>query len=209
VNGRLITVLYEDEHARNQKHFGPHMLLLACVADLARTNRFALLNQIIPIASGGDGNVKRKLRDAGANLAAKGPVVAMFDNDKVRPCYGLLPGACKRELLEAIRNDAQGSLVHIVLLGRRELEAIRNDAQGSLVHIVLLEERMEDLVDDCCTALKRPKPAAKPKPGERDRILQEAAADGQDAARAAILAANSSFKRLVVAVHALWGANEP
>ena len=59
---------------------------------------------------------------------------------------------------------------------------------------------MEDLVDACCVALKRPRLVAKPKPMERDRILQAAAADGQENARVAILAAMPSFARLVDAV---------
>ena len=177
---RLITVLYEDRHAKGEKNYGPHMLLLACVADRTGGSRYALRDQVASIALSGDGNVKRRLRDDGASLGATGPLVAMFDNDKVRSRYPVRTGACKRELLDAVQAEAKGSPV-----------------------IVLLEQNMEDLLAACCAALKRATLSAKPKPMQRDSILQAAAADGQGAARAAILAAMPSFKRLVDVVHAL------
>jgi hypothetical protein len=79
---------------------------------------------------------------------------------------------------------------------REVAEMIRAEAQGAPT-IVLLVQNMEGLLDVCCAAMKRPKPTAKPKPFERDGILQAAAADGQNAARDQILRAMPSFKCLV------------
>jgi hypothetical protein len=171
----FVTVLYEDKHAQGEKDYGPHMLALACVADQVGENRYALRTRVRAIASGGDGNVKAKLRDDGAELAASGPLVAMFDNDKIWKPYGMSRAACKRDVLQAIGAEAKGSPI-----------------------VVLLEQNMEDLVDACCAAMNQPKPAAKPR--ERDSILQKAAADGHRTARDTMLAAMPSFKRLVDAI---------
>ncbi len=176
MSARRVSVLYEDEQARGEKNYGPHMLLLACVADREGIDRYALRSSIEGIPKKGDGKLKKALNEDGADLADAGPLIAMFDSDRVRLCYGLAPGACKRDLLLTIRGQATG-------------------APG----IVLLERNMEDLVDACCAALRQPKPRAKPTPPERDSILQKAAA-AQVETRAAILAAVPSFRRLVDAV---------
>jgi hypothetical protein len=173
----FVTVLYEDKHAQGEKNYGPHMLVLACVTDQVGGDRHALRTRVWSIALGGDGNVKRKLRDDGAELAAVGPLIALFDHDKIRKPYGLPRAACKRDVLQAIGAEAKGAPI-----------------------VVLLEQNMEDLVDACCAAMNQAKPAAKPRPIERDSILQKAAADGQRAARDTILAAMPSFRRLVDAV---------
>ncbi len=172
---RRVQVLYEDERAEEEKNYGPHMLLLACVADRVGGDRWALRHSIDAIPKKGDGNLEKALDEEGATLGGDGPVVAMFDNDKVRLCYGLAGGACKRDVLQTIRAQAKGTPT-----------------------IVLLEENMEDLVGACCVALNRPTPRTKPKPLERDGILHAAAADAT--ARAKILAAVPSFERLVLAV---------
>ena len=170
---RLVTVIYEDRHAKGETHFGPHMLLLACVADRTQSNRFALLRRVTPIASGGDGNVRRKLRDNGDALAALGPLVAMFDSDKIRTRYDLDHALSEAQVVEAILHEAQDS-----------------------PKILLLVRNMEDLVAACCAALKRPIPTGKPTPEERDHVLQAAAGDS-DAVRTEILRRVPSFERLV------------
>lgn len=170
----LITILYEDRQAKGERNYGPHMLLLACVADRLGGSRYALRSRVAPVPLSGDGNVKLKLREDGADLTAAGRLIAMFDHDRVRACYGLGPRACKSEVLGRIRQEAGGSAA-----------------------VVLLIENMESLLAACCNALKRPRPATKPRPAERDAILQAAAADGQAAARAEILHSIPSFGRLV------------
>jgi hypothetical protein len=155
------------------------MLLLACVADRVKGDRFSLLRRVVPIASGGYGNVRRKLREDGDALASRGPLVAMLDNDKIRVLYGLAQSAPPAEVERVILAEAQDSPT-----------------------IVLLIENMEDLVAACCAALKRPIPAKKPAPEERDKHLQ-AAANDSDLIRAQVLDTVPSFKALVDVVERL------
>ncbi|MFO0761688.1 MAG: hypothetical protein U0359_34920 [Byssovorax sp.] len=149
------------------------MLLLACVADHLKRDRYELRRWIRAVPKGGDGNLKVALRDDGADLAARGPLIAMFDEDKIRAVYGLSSAACKRAVLDRIVQEATGSPV-----------------------IVLLLRNMEDLVDACCETLKKPKPSKKPKPAERDAVLQEIAA-APPACRDELQRTMPSFKRLV------------
>jgi hypothetical protein len=169
-------VLYEDEQVKGTRTYGPHMLLLACVADRVGGSSWELRASIDARPKKGDGNLKKVLDENGADLANAGPLFALFDHDKVRACYGLAQEACKRDLLQAIRAHTKGAPT-----------------------VVLLEQNMEDLVNACCTAMGLPRPNAKPKPLQRDQIVQRAAA-AQATVRAEILATMPSFKRLVEAV---------
>jgi hypothetical protein len=60
---------------------------------------------------------------------------------------------------------------------------------------------MEDLVDKCCEAMQQAKPTTKPKPRERDGVLQKAAHQPRET-RDAIVGLLPSFKRLVNVVRA-------
>ena len=100
----------------------------------------------------------------------------MFDHDRIRRCYGLPSGACKRDVLAAVLAHASGT-----------------------PQIVLLEENMEDVVKACCAALGRALPNSEPTPAERDAILQPAAAADRSV-RDTVLATVKSFGRLVRAV---------
>jgi hypothetical protein len=173
---RLITVLYEDRAVKTYDNYGPHMLLLACVADVIAVDRWSLQSTIKAVAKGGDSQLKATLREEGADLAGAGPLVAMFDDDQVRRCYGLRKDACKRAVLDAITNEATGSPT-----------------------LILLQQNMEDLIAACCDVLGRP--ISVKKPSERDAILQAAAAADRPV-RDAILRHDrkTAFDRLVRAV---------
>ena len=155
------------------------MLLLACVADQRGREATGLRSEHRAIPKKGDGNLKKALDERGAELADAGPLIAMFDHDKVRAL--LRPPRRKRASATCCGPSAS--------------------TPSGTPNVVLLEQNMEDLVDACCAAMGQPKPAAKPKPKpqERDSILQDAAAARGDA-RSEILAAMPSFKRLVEAV---------
>jgi len=172
----IVTVLYEDQSAAKPTNYGPHILLLACVADVSGDTVWSLRERVVGIPKKGDTKLRAALRDDGDLLAAAGALLAMFDEDRVRGCYGLSKGACKREILEAITTEATG-----------------------WPGVVLLVRNMEDVVNAACAALGQPRPARKPTPEERDRHLHRAAAEGP-AVRAAILAAVPSFGRLVETV---------
>jgi hypothetical protein len=175
----IVTVLYEDQSAARPTNYGPHILLLACVADARGEELWSLRGRVDGIPKKGDTKLRTALRDDGDLLATRGPLVAMFDDDRVRRCYDLPKGACKREVLDAACREATGS-----------------------PSVVLLHRNMEDVVKAACAALHRTAPAAKPGPEERDRILHRAASAERNV-RDAILVAVPSFARLVETVDRL------
>lgn len=174
---RLITVLYEDQLAAQPNNYGPHMLVLACVADRIGSEPWGLRQQVRAIPKKGDSKLRDALRDEGALLARCGPLLVMFDADRVRACYGLPSHACKRSVLDKIHGEATGKPI-----------------------LILLERNMEDVVDACCKALQQPSPQRKPTPPERDAILHKTVAASRHA-RDEVLQSVPSFARLVRAVH--------
>lgn len=175
----FITVLYEDQLAAKPTNYGPHILLLACVADACGDDRWTLQQRVRGIPKKGDAKLRAALRDDGELLRSSGALVAMFDEDRVRGCYGLPRDACKRTILDRIAGEATGEPT-----------------------LVLLERNMEDVVNASCVARHQAIPAKKPTPEERDRILHAAASEGR-AVRDAILRAVPSFARLVHIVREL------
>lgn len=114
------------------------------------------------------------------------PVIAVFDDDKVRELMGLQSEACKREVLKAIREKSEIPEERLI--------------------VVLLDRNMETVVAACCRAFSEPEPRRKPKPRERDAILHKAA-QSDAAKRTAIAndAATATFKRLVGIVERFAG----
>lgn len=182
MTGPLMTVLYEDQIAVQPTSYGPHMLVLACVADRVGGDPWALRARVVGIAKKGDSKLRAALRDDGGRLAKTGPLVALFDDDRVRTCFGVPKGSCKRVVLDMIAKEASGRPT-----------------------IVLLERNMEDVIAACAQALGQPAPSGKPRPAERDAILLRAAA-AEVSVRASIVRAVPSFERLVRTVHAWLGA---
>jgi hypothetical protein len=170
---RIVTVLYEDQCDVKPTNYGPHILLLACVADARGGDAWALRAWVKAIPKNGDSKLRTALHDEGELIALAGPLVAMFDEDRVRRCYGLPKDTCKRDVLGAIDGEATGS-----------------------PRVVLLQRNMEDVVNAACTAMGHPVPARKPRPEERDRILLRAAMQGRGA-RDEVLQKVPSFARLV------------
>jgi hypothetical protein len=177
MNRRLITVLYEDQLAAQPNNYGPHMLMLSCVADRLGRDPWGLRQHVRAIPKKGDSKLRDALREEGALLARCGPLLVMFDADRVRACYGLPSQACKRSVLDKINEQATGKPI-----------------------LVLLERNMEDVVTACCQALLQPSPQHQPTPSERDAILHKTVAAGKDA-RDRVLQSVPSFERLVRAVH--------
>jgi hypothetical protein len=71
--------------------------------------------------------------------------------------------------------------------------------QGKDIEIILLRENIETLVDVCCDVLKQERPRTKPKPSERDSILNKAARATPDVLNQ-IQSRVPSFHRLVTKV---------
>jgi hypothetical protein len=148
----LITILYEDQlNDANPKQYGPHKLLLACVAEHLSKDHWYLDKQIVALPKKGNGSLKKTLESKVLQrLVNCEPVIAVFDDDEVRPLYGLSASACKSEVLGRI-NPIE------------------------LVEIILLEQNIEYLIRICCEIVNKPIPYDKPTPSQRDKILNSIA----------------------------------
>jgi hypothetical protein len=174
----MLTVLYEDSLASKPTSYGPHSLLLACVADKLGWERWdkRLTTTVLPSPKNGDSRLRAALANDARRLADAGGVAVLFDLDRVRDCYRLPSTSCIVTVLDAI---AEGARVPI--------------------KVVLLDRNMETLVAACATALRVPCPPKVPR--ERDRILNHAA-DADLSVRVQVLAGCKTFERLVDIVHA-------
>ncbi len=175
----IITVLWEDQRGAEVKGFGPHDLLLACLADDTGGPRDTLKRLVESHPKKGNGNVRAALQRNLAGLSASGPVFAVIDRDKIRQLWrypGPPPPDCKPGIAEPFRLDAPGDY-----------------------DLVFLVDNMESLVAAARNALAVPHPSTKPNPDERDRLLARAAWGARDV-RAAIRGSCTSFDRLVARI---------
>lgn len=150
----IVTVWWEDQRQRAlPRQFGPHTLLVACVADELDANvRFVgEIMRSIPLK--GAGNVRRELMETAPNLGA-GPLFVVLDRDKVIELWPAdkRPSDCMQGISRQIRSEAPGGY-----------------------DLVFLQRNIETLVHACAAALREPTPTAKPKPEVRDRLLHRVA----------------------------------
>ncbi len=181
---RTVTVIYEDSGARGVlvRDFGPHALLLACLAEDLATDPHALARQVVAHPANGNDKALRKLADDRLF-----PVVALVDDDKIRRLLELAADACKRDVL-------------------LQVESTYGRPLGPDVVLVLLHRNIESIVEAACVALGEPTPPKSPE--ARDRVLRKAAA-ADKAVRAAIRAAcGGTFERLLKKVITLISASE-
>lgn len=170
-----ITVLWEDQRGGTIKGFGPHELLVSCVADELSRVRDEIKKLIVSVPKKGNGNVVQALQRELDRLRNLGPVCAVLDRDQAVNLWpaGSRPAACLSGVRAAVAQLAPG---------RYEL--------------VLLDANVETLVLACCEAIGDSAPASKPSPDERDRILARVVW-GAASARATVRGAVPSFDRLV------------
>ena len=174
----LITVFWEDQRGSQPKSFGPHALLLACIADEMETDRWSLGKRVVAVPKKGDSKLRAALERDAVGASHSGPVVFVFDDDHVREVLGLSRGACKRKVLETAAAHCEQP-----------------------IEIVLLENNVEDLLTACLEAMGKPAPASKPNPNDRDAVFQSIAAEDRSA-RERVRAVVPSFDRLVRYVRA-------
>lgn len=169
-------VYYEDQRAvGGGATYGPHMLVMACVADETGGDAWALAKQVAPNPKKGDSKL---LKAIAADMDRLERVIVVFDDDQVRRLLGLEKNACKTSVLERLRHGLEDT--------------------GS-ADVILLERNTEDVVHACCEALPRQPPEGKPTPTERDAIMM-AAATAPKLVRDAVREKIPSFDRLVRAV---------
>ncbi len=134
-SGRRVTILYEDQ--RGQKNnFGLHRLIVACVFDEVDGERHRLEKLLEERPLKGNTKVLKTIREDIGGISHDGhPVVALFDNDKVRRLIGLEKDAADEEVIEALVAEcpeSQRSTLGIVLLKENTETVIEQLEQAGL-----------------------------------------------------------------------------
>lgn len=182
-----VTVLYEDcltPHSTGTQ-FGPHLLLVECILDDLRAeghdppDRFTVArHHVLANPKNGHANVKREFLQNGALLTRDGSsLVAVYDLDKVDRLIddvAIKSRRCKRAMRECLRGGPEAPTAGWVYF---------------------LNANTETLLDAARRILGRPS-AGKPRPAERDSILQALIAQGPEA-RAALRERVPSFDYIV------------
>jgi len=172
----IVTVLWEDQRGAETKGFGPHELLLTCVADDLSMNRESLGGVVQSHPKKGVGNVRAAIVRDILRLTRSGPVFVVVDRDKIRDLWksaDIQPANCMTGISQRFHQDAPGDY-----------------------DLLFLIDNVESLIEAACLALDIPCPEAKPNPDERDRLLARATWSSQNV-RAAIRKRCPSFDRVV------------
>lgn len=170
-----IAVLYEDQLATSKpRAFGPHVLLLACVADRLQRPREHLESQVDAHPCKGIGRLLARCREPIlADRYAR--IFAVCDDDRVREHLKLPATACKIEVRGALATGIGSPRLQTVLLARN-LETV--------LAAVLQVLGLDPITD-------------KPSPLKRDGILLRLAFHGAPDQRRALLQRVPSFAYLV------------
>lgn len=175
----IVTVLWEDQRGVEARGFGPHDLLLACVADELGIDYKRLRDQVTSSPKKGVSKVRTELQRNFRRLANSGPVIAVVDRDKVIDLWkhSMPPSDCMSGITARFRKDAAGDY-----------------------DLIFLVRNMETLIEAVCRAMRQDTPSRKPTPDQRDRILRRAVWGGTPEVRAAIRRDCPSFARIVTRV---------
>ncbi len=150
-----IAVLYEDQLATSKpRSFGPHVLVLACVADQLQRPRDHLERYVDAHPCKGIGRLLALCR-APILADRHERVIAVCDDDRVREHLKLPATACKTAVRDTIATGL-GTQLHTVLLVRN-LETVLD----AVMHVLGLEPATD-----------------KPSPLRRDGILLRLAYNG-------------------------------
>ena len=170
-----IAVLYEDQLATSKpRSFGPHVLVLACLADRLQRPREHLEHHIDAHPCKGIGRLLALCREP--LLADRHAVIfAVCDDDRVREHLKLPATACKLEVRETVAAGLGSPRLQTVLLARN-LETVL----AAVLHVLGLDPI-----------------ADKPSPLKRDGILLRLAYKGTPDQRLALLQRVPSFAYLV------------
>jgi hypothetical protein len=174
----IVTVLWEDQRGGDVLGFGPHELLIACLADDLDLHRWELSQRVQSQPRKGNSNVRKALQKDIAKLS-RGKVLAVLDRDKVRELWktpGPMPADCMKGITERFRGDAPGDY-----------------------ELLFLVQNVESLLDGARTALCEPPLDGKPTPDRRDRLLHRCAG-ASVATRRQVRERCPSFDRLVTRV---------
>lgn len=171
----IVWVLWEDQRGEGIKGFGPHTLLLSCLADdLGPRFDYVFLKQRVRASpKKSSSKVLAALRDNLKPLLDDGAVFAVFDRDQVHRLWHEQRVRCRQGLRDRIRSEAKGDY-----------------------EILFLEENVETLTAASSRALDKVAGGAKPTPEERDSLLNHLAWSTLDR-RTRVREQVPSFDRLV------------
>jgi len=170
----ILTILYEDQIGVDLKDFGLHNLLVQCVCDeVDGVTRWQLKRRIEGHPKKGDVGVIRALESDGRKLLDSGHLIALLDDDKIRPRMGLDLDSCRKIVADSLRGKAAGC------------------------DVVLLVENTETLLGACARLMGTPWTGGKPTPVERDRLFNRFAATTNPDLRKRLRDEVPSFGRLV------------
>jgi hypothetical protein len=114
----LATILYEDQRGPSNK-FGLHKFVLRCLCDqsaVAPDDQYRVDATIDGRQLKGNSKLLHAVRNDLPNIAANGrPVIAMFDNDRIRDLLKLPDNTLDDEVCAAIHPGC-GTQLHVVLL---------------------------------------------------------------------------------------------
>ena len=105
----IVTLLWEDERGGVAKGFGPHELLLSCIADDLGLPRELLLPCVNSVPKKGRDKLRTALQHEFLKLARFGPVLAVIDKDRARDLWkgrAQPPPPCMSSMAARLHEDA-------------------------------------------------------------------------------------------------------
>lgn len=174
-----VYVLYEDQRGPVTQ-FGPHELVMSCVADTLGIDRHVVRDRLKAVPKKGDAKLYAACKTEVGRLGARGqPVVALFDDDKIRALLKVASTLPKRDVARRI---------------------VQESDQPQQLVVRLLEKNMETVVVAAAVLLGE---VAPPKSiQERERLLQRIAWD-MPSRRAAVREQVPTFDCFVQVIAAL------
>lgn len=140
----IVTVLWEDQRAAG-KGFGPHELLVSCLADELATEASTLKKRVRSHPKKGNAKVLADLKLNAARLRNSGPLFAVIDRDKVRKLWSAAdaPTDCLSGLGKHFHRDAPGDYELVFLI--QNVESLLDIAADVLGEAKLRSKPSPDL----------------------------------------------------------------
>lgn len=174
---KRVVVLYEDSALEGSiKNYGPHQLVLQCIADVSDVPAWELKRFITAHPANSNSKVQAECRRVPPAIGTDGsPVVAVYDEDKAYKLPGLARNLCKTQMRQ-------------ILLHQTSLSALQ-------LSIVFLEQNLESVLKElhiCAPGLTSPatwQKALQKKLMAREVVLEAASRPSPtgEAARAELL----------------------
>ena len=175
-------ILYEDKRGP-VREFGLHRFLTQCVFDVMNGHFYAISNMLQSHECNGDSKLLEKCRNEADLISSnRCPVIAVFDNDRIRRLLKLNSRASDQQVINAIlANKTNTTPVCVALLKENTesvLQAIANCWSGHNPEVMRKAIEKKDRIS-------------------RDIVFREVSKSQLQAVRICVLTANPSLKALV------------